>query len=1385
MAEQKFQRFRTCVCLSILATVVGQTPQAGAQDGAQDGETTRGIYAAGLIVRVADQEGRFVEHIDNTLGGWFASKARVSAKEAETAWKIKWSGFLLAKPEGRFRFHGYARGAVRITVDGKQCFYCDTDTPSWVESEPIELEYGWKTLQVDYQPKGQQPLLKIAWSGPGFERELIPSWALSHDSSRLIGTPEQRGGELVREMGCKACHRMNRVPDFDPAPSLANLSTHMPRQWLIDWLAMPTSHAGVLPNFHLTPAQVNAIADHLLADSPSRKAKARKPGDAQLGQRLFRTIGCLACHRVEELGPVSSKRDLSRVAEKRSPDFLATYLRDPQQLNPDHRMPIFDLSVEEQRDLVSYLLTLRSVDSHQPSFVSTLPSPVGQSLVAAFRCGSCHELPSESEAVTRVPLPSQLDMDRGCLGSFDSEGTHPSYKLSHADRDLIQAFLSSAPTQWPSIASAEPLQRFGCVACHPREADVGIGPVALQVAAVDPSLAPQVPALIPPSLNQIGDKLNDQTLSQVIGGNGAVRRPWLLVRMPRFRFGSGEAKSLVRHLVSRDRLPLEVQKVAFKNLKASELVHGGARLVTSAGFGCTSCHTIGKSQIPNGPLNARGPDLASLGNRIRRSWFDRWLSNPTRIVPRVEMPSITHPVVGVFEQQLDQQVNAVWHVLNQPGFRPPDSNALRVVRRSGNHDEQSIVLTDVLYSQGETVVKPFLVALPNRHNVLFDLETGRLAEWRIGDAARQRTKGKTWFWDLSGTRILFDDSVDSDVAILAGGKRYFAEAQGQFVTQADRWNHDDGGVEFQTNWEFAEPSSKRLRLTQRIQPSKQHSAIRWQRKLSFDGDDDQSRISVRVIPADQLDQMSLSSDARVAELSNGVRIRILGDANVKFHPDGFVILGTAAGAAEILLEYESPIRPDQFPEIVEEDVSQPPTELTVVPGFEAYRLPIGDAMMPTGLSWRPDGNLYVTSLKGRIWRVFDADGDGFEDTTNPFSDELAAPYGLWAQSEYVDVINKYGLLRLFDDDNDQRADRVVTLASGWGHTTDYHDWAVGLTRDQQGRYLIALPCQQDDRSLAAAQYRGRMLRLTPRQTARDMPMSYRIETISSGHRFPMGIALSREQKLFVTDNQGNYNPYNELNYVTPGAHFGFVNQLESLTDRPRVTPPAVKIPHPWTRSVNGICFLETPRQMKKDQFGPFEGHLIGCEYDTRRLVRFSLQSVGDTVQGAAYPFSLSEVRDEEGLMGPIVCAISPRAEIYIGEIRDSGWGGGQNIGALVRLSPDLQRLPNGIAEVSAMANGFRLTFVRPVDRQRAANPKNYAVESVTRTATPAYGGADRDRRQEAIRELRMVDEKTVEIFFEQLRVGFVYEFRLRNLSKDQQMFYPAEAYYTLNQIPLE
>jgi glucose/arabinose dehydrogenase len=466
---------------------------------------------------------------------------------------------------------------------------------------------------------------------------------------------------------------------------------------------------------------------------------------------------------------------------------------------------------------------------------------------------------------------------------------------------------------------------------------------------------------------------------------------------------------------------------------------------------------------------------------------------------------------------------------------------------------------------------------------------------------------------------------------------------------------------------------------------------------------------------------------------------------------------------------------DHFLLARQEDNPGRPVPLTVVPGYEALRLPLPTSEMPTGLAWRGDGTLAFCSLKGSVWLARDTDGDGIEDTQELFCDGLAAPYGIAAQGESLDVAHKPCLLRLTDRDGDGRADRADIVASGWGYTADYHDWSVGLPRDAQGAYYLGLPCQQDERSEAAAHLRGTVVKLEPRLSTADDPRAYSLLPLAAGLRFPMGLALNRAGDLFATDNQGNHTPFNELNQIVAGARYGFINHNEEHAGfAPPFREPAIDIPHPWTRSVNGICFLDD---------GPFAGHLIGCEYDTRRLVRMSLQRVGDAYQGAVYPFSSEPADGQETFEGPVVCAVAPDGDLYIGNLRDSGWGGGNNTGSIVRLRPS-GKLPSGVREIRATGDGFTIGFTRPVDRESAGQPKHYAIESYRRVASSAYGSPDVDREVERIESLGVASDRLgVTLHLSRMRQGFVYEIRLSQLGPPNERFFPAEAYYTLRTIP--
>ncbi|MGC3967018.1 MAG: hypothetical protein QM775_06490 [Pirellulales bacterium] len=177
----------------------------------------------------------------------------------------------------------------------------------------------------------------------------------------------------------------------------------------------------------------------------------------------------------------------------------------------------------------------------------------------------------------------------------------------------------------------------------------------------------------------------------------------------------------------------------------------------------------------------------------------------------------------------------------------------------------------------------------------------------------------------------------------------------------------------------------------------------------------------------------------------------------------------------------------------------------------------------------------------------------------------------------------------------------------------------------------------------------------------------------------MGLAVNNAGALFASDNQGNYNPFNEINHLVDGRRYGFINKLEAKPGfSPPVESPAVELPHPWTRSVNGMCFLYTPDKVRverkaaglsEDLFGPFEGHLIGCEFNYRSLFRMTLHEVDGEYQGAAFPLNEFPGPNQPTFEGPTVCEVAPDGDLYVGNLQDSGWGGGRNTGSLVKLRP--------------------------------------------------------------------------------------------------------------------
>lgn len=435
-------------------------------------------------------------------------------------------------------------------------------------------------------------------------------------------------------------------------------------------------------------------------------------------------------------------------------------------------------------------------------------------------------------------------------------------------------------------------------------------------------------------------------------------------------------------------------------------------------------------------------------------------------------------------------------------------------------------------------------------------------------------------------------------------------------------------------------------------------------------------------------------------------------------------------------------------------------------GYVVQKLALPSDILPSCMAVRQDGTLVVGSMDGDILLAEDSDRDGLPDRYRRWGGTLPHwPLGLKAEGDGLLVATRSALLRLSDRDKDGWAERWETLSDAWDVSRDHHDWTTGLASwNAKGGGWIVCPVTDDvrERTVTGRHHlRGKALRVAPNGTT---------TVIAEGLRYPTGWATrSRDGAVFFTDNQGQQKTTCEIDRLVEGGWYGYPSRADSpsraATD---VVAPAVRIPYPWARSVNGLAFSETG-----GKFGPLEGQLVLCEYNNRFILRASLEDVEGSTQGACYPFI-------ENLLGPLCLAFAPDGALYVGSLREPAWGGEPEQGAIYRVS--YSGKPSfGIRELKARADGFALTFFAPAgDAATMADTARYRVRRYRHVFQGAYHSPPTDEEALHVASAAVEgDGTTVHLVLrEPLIAGRIYEVRTTIPGAD-----PAVAHYTMNKVP--
>lgn len=547
-----------------------------------------------------------------------------------------------------------------------------------------------------------------------------------------------KGMALFEDLGCHGCHAVEGYSALDNignvGPSLAKVGSKVQDiAWLESWIKKPEAYLSntTMPNFFPADGmsqvvylknggkrtgvvtktangivvktddgteypyandyvvrivdEVKSIAAYLaqmrddtLDESATPVSESQRAIEA--GEETVKTVGCLTCHAVGELGSDFAPA-LDSVGTKVTANYLREWIRNPKFYDADTTMPSFRLSDTELNNVVAYLMNLQKAT---PSAVSDSVGEVdiaeGEALVRTYGCFGCHVIPGfENESkvgadlgefggktVEEFDFGDTVDVEHNWTGWTLGKITNPRryqtrriasrmpvFQIDDEDAKALAVLLKSFQSaQYPLSylhnrteklnqidAGRRLAKKYNCTGCHEIEGEGGsYVDVVIAHEGLDAINAKQ---FAPPTLQAEGAKVYPDWLFEFLKNPSDIRYG-LKVRMPTFGLSDDEATTLVKYFSALDDEPfpyetLELPAVTRADLRVGKQIFDALQ--------CISCHPSQEEVIPEGSDKAGRPDLALAKERLKSDWLIDWLKEPQSFQPGTAMPQ-AWPLVG-------------------------------------------------------------------------------------------------------------------------------------------------------------------------------------------------------------------------------------------------------------------------------------------------------------------------------------------------------------------------------------------------------------------------------------------------------------------------------------------------------------------------------------------------------------------------------------------------------------------------------------------------------------------------------------------------------------------------------------------------------------------
>jgi cytochrome c2 len=432
---------------------------------------------------------------------------------------------------------------------------------------------------------------------------------------KYTGGNKERGKQLVKEVGCMSCHGVEDFPleskkiDAYKGPYLTGIGSKVKSpSWMLSWLKKPSHYqpGTIMPSFRLSDREASDITAYLMSQK-NEKFEALKFDEMDKEARD------------EILVTYFSAFDTLEVAQKK----LAS-MSDHERTMELGKRSVGKYGCYSCHDVKGY-------EGRAP--IGPELSKIGSKPLTQFGFGHEYDVEHSRDGWITAHLQRPRRWDNGANKPFKDLLRMPNFEMNEKDaKDITVALIGMTGEKVP-LAGVKRLNekealvaegmkvaiKYNCIGCHQIDGMFGdILPVYDDVNEAPPRLVDQ------------GHRVQSDWFHYFLDNVYPIR-PWLSIRMPSFEMTNEERNKLVALFQAKS------GQHTFEEMHKKITWEPGEKAAAKKLFknlDCVSCHSL--EYTKDEPV---APNLKYVKRRLRPSWVEKWLADPSKIYPETTMPA--------------------------------------------------------------------------------------------------------------------------------------------------------------------------------------------------------------------------------------------------------------------------------------------------------------------------------------------------------------------------------------------------------------------------------------------------------------------------------------------------------------------------------------------------------------------------------------------------------------------------------------------------------------------------------------------------------------------------------------------------------------------------